>query len=331
MNFQDLKSVENYQFYLDVALKKAEEKADLLRQSIKLKSVSREIKSTRIEIDKLKIIKQEICSRLNKIYMGFPNIDNLPEFYNQLLLITLDVDKLKNSLGSVSWAEKKIKLIVTKTIIKLKTTNNLGQITKLGSMALGRIASILKQIDKHFTFIEESRKKMKSLPSIKTSMFTIAIAGFPNVGKSTLLSQITSADPKIKNYAFTTLKLNVGYKREGIKKYQFIDTPGTLARFEKMNHVEKLADLAMKYAADMIVYIFDLSETYPLDDQKRLFEKLLIFEKPILIYLSKTDIVKQDVIDNFINNFDSQHKIFSNKEKLVAEIIKQETKEQEGY
>jgi len=38
---------------------------------------------------------------------------------------------------------------------------------------------------------------MKGFPSIKTNLPTIAIAGFPNVGKTTLLSKITDAKPKI--------------------------------------------------------------------------------------------------------------------------------------
>ena len=55
MNFQDLKNVEDYQFFLDLAVRAADKKASALRSSIKLKSVNKLIKSKRIEIDRLKI------------------------------------------------------------------------------------------------------------------------------------------------------------------------------------------------------------------------------------------------------------------------------------
>ena len=45
---------------------------------------------------------------------------------------------------------------------------------------------------------------MKDYPTIKTSLFTVAICGFPNVGKTTLLSKMTPSEPEISNYSFTT-------------------------------------------------------------------------------------------------------------------------------
>ena len=85
MNFQDLKKVENFQIYLDIAINRANTKANLLRQTIKLKSVSRTTKSRRIEIDRLKIINEVLSEKLNIIHRGFPSFDGLPEFYNQLI------------------------------------------------------------------------------------------------------------------------------------------------------------------------------------------------------------------------------------------------------
>ena len=320
MNFQDLKNIEDAQLYLDLAIKKAEEKASLLRQSIRLTSVSRTTKSKRIEIDKLRVIKEVLCGKLHEIYSKFPNLDNLPEFYTQIIALNLDVDKLKNALGSVSWAERTIKKVILTNTIKIKASGDQGEISKLGSSALGRISSIMKQINKFLKFIEESRKVMRNFPAVKTSLFTIAIAGFPNVGKSTLLSKLTSATPEIKTYAFTTKTLNMGYAINNYNKIQFIDTPGTLARFEKMNIIEKQAFLAMKYASQMIIYVFDLSETYSLEDQTRLLEQIQDIDKTILIYLSKTDIVDKKVVDKFIKGFDKDIKICLTADELFSGI-----------
>jgi len=180
----------------------------------------------------------------------------------------------------------------------------------------------MQQINKFLLIIEASRKIMKTFPAVKTSLFTVAIAGFPNVGKSTLLKELTSASPEINSYAFTTKTLNIGYLEVQNEKYQFIDTPGTLARFDKMNAIEKRAFLAMKYIANVIVYIYDLSdEAYTVEDQDKLFEQVLDIDKSIIVYLSKTDIADKKKVEDFI----SAHKklnIITDKKDIIAEVMK---------
>ncbi len=132
-------------------------------------------------------------------------------------------------------------------------------------------------------------------------MYTIAIAGFPNVGKSTLLSKLTTAKPEIKAYAFTTKTLNLGYYRKHPYTLQIIDTPGTLTRFNKMNAIEQQAYLALQYAAHLIVYIYDLTEaSYPLSDQEKLYTHMQELDKPMIVYLSKTDLLTPHQVHTFL-------------------------------
>lgn len=91
---------------------------------------------------------------------------------------------------------------------------------------------------------------------------TIVIAGFPNVGKSTLLRQITDATPEVANYPFTTKGIQIGHLERNWKKIQIIDTPGLLDRpILDMNEIELNAMVALEHLADAIFFIIDVSET----------------------------------------------------------------------
>lgn len=284
MNFQSLQKIEKSEVYIKTAFNSARIKT--LKLSIR-KSRSRQEKLIILSKEKIKRFGININKQLSNIVENFPRIDELPDFYRELCRITLDPDKLKKSLYSISWATKKIDELTKKYPRIIEKTGK----TEKEKEYYGRVTSILKNLDENLIFIDECRKIMKGFPAIKTDLFTVAIAGFPNVGKSTLLSKITSAKPEIKNYSFTTKNLNLGYAIFGIKKIQFIDTPGTLNRFEKMNNIEKQAYLVMKTLADAIIYVFDPLEQFPMHDQEILLRKIQEYGKPVIIYISKTDII----------------------------------------
>lgn len=302
MNFQDLKHVETADFYLDVAIKRTKKKIDELREgSLRGANIQR---SKFLELSKLESIESELNSLLSNVVQSFPSFDNLPEFYRQLLDLTLDVGYLKQSLASIQWCLRKIREFLRFYKQKIKYSTEIDKINVFRRQYYGRVASALKQINKHLNYLEFSRKTMLDYPTIKTSMTTIAIAGFPNVGKSTLLAKLTTAKPKIAHYAFTTKGINIGYSEINNNKIQFLDTPGTLNRFEKMNNVEKVAIIAIKYASEAIIYVFDLTESsYSIDDQIKLLEHLKKTKKPILIYLSKTDILDENKVNEFKKQF----------------------------
>jgi len=59
-----------------------------------------------------------------------------------------------------------------------------------------------------------------------------------------------------------------------------------------MNSIEKAAYLALKHCAEIVVYVFDPMEEYPMKDQEELFRKMKLFEKRMYCYISKTDIAE---------------------------------------
>lgn len=283
MNFQGLK-VEKPDFYLEIAYSRASRKIDELRPKLKKDRLP---KSKTLELTRIEIINTKLSESLTKIIKSFPNLDNLDEFYRELIKVSLDYGYLKKSLGSVDWAVKKNRDFFKIYKNKIKKSQDLTLINKYRKEYGGRVSSVIKQIKHNLAYLEESRKVMKNFPRIKTSLYTVCIFGFPNVGKSTLLKKLTQAEPEIKAYPFTTKTLNLGYIKQGYK-IQLIDTPGTLNRIDKMNKIEKQAFLAVKYLADQIVFVFDAS--LDMKKQVKLLLKLKEFDKPVILYLSKTDI-----------------------------------------
>ena len=325
MNFQGLKNVETADWYLDLAFSSAKKDSDNLRNALRGSKATRLEKSKKVELQKLKTIKISLHKQFNLILRSFPSIDSLPEFYNELIRLTLEYDILKKSLGGVNWGADKIDHFTKEYNVKIRKCNNPTKINDHRREYYGRISSILRQIKKNLAYLEEARRQMKDYPSIKTEMFTVCIAGFPNVGKSTLLNKMTGAKVEIKDYSFTTKRLNTGYYKHDYGKIQFVDTPGTLNRFNKMNPIEQQAYLAIRYCADVLVYVFDLTEQYPLADQKKLLLELKKFDKDILIYMSKTDILEKEKVNAFLEKSNFK-KVFVDAEELMEELVKRERK-----
>lgn len=298
MNFQDLKKVEPAEHYLDVAIKRTKARMNELREgSLRGSQLKR---SQFIELSKLESIEKELNAQLSVIPSSFPSFDNLSEFYQHLISLTLDIPELKRSLASIGWCLSKNKEFLKIYKNRIKAATEIIRINQYRREFYGRVASTLNQIKHNLAYLEFARKTMLSYPSIKTSLTTIAIVGFPNVGKSTLLSKLTTAKPKIATYAFTTKEVNLGYSLINNKEIQFLDIPGTLNRLERQNIIEQIATLAVKYLAEAIIYVFDLAETaYSLDDQIKLYEQLKKSRKPIIIYLSKTDMIDKKEIEKF--------------------------------
>ncbi len=302
MNFQDLKKVEDPQFYLDTALNRANKKAKEKR-SLK-KGKSRFEKSKMIELVKIEIIANVLTEHLERITKSFPSIDNLDAFYVELIKLTLDYKDLKKSLGAVNWASKTINTLFRTYRSRLNKCQDMKLINKIRSEYVGRVSSVIKQIKKNLFYLDECRKTMKSFPAIKTNMFTVCIFGFPNAGKSTLLKKLTEANPEINSYAFTTKKLNLGYIRTPSTKIQVIDTPGTLNRKQKMNYIEYQAHLALEHLADLVIYVFDPMFEHSLEKQEKLLKRISE-NKEVWNYISKTDIAQKEDIEMIRNKYDN--------------------------
>jgi len=314
MNFQTIKVIEKPEIYVKRALTRS-------RKGKKIKTKDKNKRQKLEELQKIRLYKDSLFDDLQKIIKGFPRFDDLDPFYKELIDTQLNSNILKREISKLSWMRQKIIHIFKDYHNRIKIAESNIKVKKLQREFYGRTSSLFKKSKKTFEFLEKSRKRMKSFPSIKTKIKTICISGFPNVGKSTLLKKLTGAKIDIQPYAFTTKSLLLGYIE---KKLQIVDTPGTLNRYNKMNSIEKQAHLAIKYLAKKIIYVFDITETcgYELKQQVDLYNKLKkdFKNKEIIIYLSKTDVLDKKKVNSFVKYF-KNNKIFTNSSSLKEYIL----------
>jgi nucleolar GTP-binding protein len=199
------------------------------------------------------------------------------------------VEKLKMSLASVDWASKKIHEVARSYVGKIRDADLPEPVRK---EAFGRISSIIKSINKDLLFLNEARNILRKLPDVQDEP-TIVVAGYPNVGKSSFVSKITGASPKIAPYPFTTKGVTIGhFTRDGVR-YQVMDTPGLLDRpMSERNIIERQAITAIHFLDAVVMFMIDPSEScgYEIKDQKRLLAEIQEnFKLPMLVVANKAD------------------------------------------
>jgi nucleolar GTP-binding protein len=232
-----------------------------------------------------------IHDRLVYIIRGFPEFDNIPPFYREMADILYGLDRIRQSLGAVGWAAKHTKMVGNQLVLQSRKADDTLVVRK---RAVARLASMVHQIDKDLRFLNEVRNTLRVLPHVDDA-FTVVIAGYPNVGKSSFIRRVSSAEPEVASYPFTTKGIIVGHRIMGREKIQFVDTPGILDRpAEERNAIEKQALSAMMNVASVVLFILDPSEHcgYPMEVQLNLLEEVKgMVRTPVIVVANKSDLV----------------------------------------
>ncbi len=141
----------------------------------------------------------------------------------------------------------------------------------------------------------EKRPTMELTLELK-SIADVGLVGFPNVGKSTILSVVTSARPKIANYHFTTLQPNLGIVAQDEFSFVMADIPGLVEGASQgvglghafLRHIERTR---------LLVHVIDISGSEmrdPLEDYDAILAELKAYgdlaARPMLIAANKCDL-----------------------------------------
>lgn len=265
---------------------------ELMDRSLRRAAKKMRLKRNRRRADEefIRAVSSALHDRLVAIIQDIPEIDGLSPFYREMIEILIGRDRFKKSLGAVGWAAWQCRLIGSELARRARGAEDSGVIRR---QAVARISSIVHQVDDALRFLNESRNRLRSLPDISEE-FTVVVAGYPNVGKSSFIRKVSTAEPEVAAYPFTTKGIIMGHRRIGRESVQLIDTPGILSRpAEERNRIERQALAALLNVADVVLLILDPSETcgYSFDDQLRLKNELEgTLQVPIVTAVNKADI-----------------------------------------
>ena len=139
----------------------------------------------------------------------------------------------------------------------------------------------------------------------------VGLIGFPNVGKSTILSMLTNAKPKIANYHFTTLAPNIGVCKYGSNSFVLADIPGLIEGASEgiglghyfLRHIERTR---------VLLHVVDISGSEDRDP----YEDFKIVNNELKKYGNTVENLPQIVVLNKIDLVDDEKKISSFKQKL---------------
>ena len=158
----------------------------------------------------------------------------------------------------------------------------------------------------------------------------IGIIGLPNAGKSSLLSVITSATPKIANYKFTTLNPNLGVAIYDNKEITIADIPGLVEGAHKgiglgikfLKHIER---------CNTLLHLIDITEKNLENNYNKIKKELKSYSKDLLkkkeiIVLNKIDLIEKNevkkIVDSFSKKTKSEITILSTYDKKSVSKIK---------
>lgn len=253
------------------------------------------------EITKIRAVASVLTKKLRSIRDGIPMIESLHPFYRDMFYLTIEPDKFKMAMARISKASQLVEKLARDYIAKVRSSSAPAEASRLRREFYGRVVSIIKELECDLQALS-GIGRLRKLPSFNFDIPIIIVSGAPNVGKSSFVRCVSTAEPEIAEYPFTTKCVSVGHII-GPKGFmaQVVDTPGLLDRpLEERNKIELQAIIALKNLKGGIVFLMDPTETcgYSLDHQLNVLRSVreMFREKPMVIALTKIDIATDEQI-----------------------------------
>ena len=187
----------------------------------------------------------------------------------------------------------------------------------LGGRGNARFKSATNQVP---DFAQKGIKGLEKLVRLELKLIAdVGLVGFPNAGKSTLISVLSNAKPQIANYEFTTLNPKLGLVKVGdFDSFVMADIPGIIQGASEgkglgikfLKHIER---------TKFLLFLLDLSRQMSIKEQFEILKKELrsfsteLFKRDFAVLISKSDLLEDEY---FKAKFENEKKELT---KLLAE------------
>ena len=167
----------------------------------------------------------------------------------------------------------------------------------------------------NFSHTGETTKLREVILELKM-LADVGLVGYPNVGKSTLLSVISNANPKIANYPFTTIYPNLGVCEVHGETFVVADIPGLIEGASEgrglghyfLKHVERVR---------LILHLIDISQSEGrniFDDYEKINNELASYstelaKTPQIVVFTKSDMLSEEELKKRVESFEKKYNI----------------------
>jgi nucleolar GTP-binding protein len=327
--FSDFYHVPNSQELLDIAFKRAMKSSAQVSKNAPIL-----IKAKKKEHRRIKVAVDEIINRIQIVIKRVPMIEELPDFYKELASLIVDVDELRLTLGKLNGILPILNQIERDSLRQLTRIETPKEADRIRRAAFGRISSIINKQNPNLEYLNEIRGDLRTIPSLDYTSPCVVVAGYPNVGKSSIVKLVsTNKKIEVQEYPFTTKELNLGHleiqRRFDSYKIQLMDTPGILDRpMPRRNKIELKAILALRVISDLIIFVFDPTPAcgYSIDSQIELYHEVhQNFEKEgstkMFIVINKMDLASNEEIKYITDKLGLEEKDYILTNALTGENI----------
>ncbi|MBI5884766.1 50S ribosome-binding GTPase [archaeon] len=274
---------------IENAFRRARKKAEQTKKIRDRTKLAKQKELARV-VEAEAFIEEQLMNRVKAI----PFINEMHPFYSALLACFTNERKLRKSLKHLISTIRVLRLVKKNATKLIHEHSEARAIQNARKEFYGRLASIVERAEEAISIINEAEKDLRQFPKVDFSLATLVLAGYPNVGKSTLLAKLTKAKPLIANYPFTTKGINLGYYEFKYRKIQVIDTPGLLDRpLEERNNIELQAIHALDFLEGSMLFVFDAgnSSGYTQEQQLSLLKQIAkTFKSELAVIINKTDL-----------------------------------------
>ncbi len=278
----------------DELLDKAYSRAGKAKDSVE--DSDRQFRTRKQMVRMIQSASDVLDSTIRGYVQKWPSLDQQSDFDRALIDAAVGCDPYRHHLSNLDWAAAQVMNLSKKYEKQISRMVNIDAMHSRRREAYGRISSIIDQINPSLIWLNRARDQLRQLPTIDTSEPCIVVAGAPNVGKSALIGVLSSNEPEVASYPFTTQQLHVGHFTHRRRRYQMVDTPGLLDRpMADRNQIEMQAIVALQHIGSIVLFLLDPSEHggTPLTSQQNLLAEVAKFlpQTPLMVVDGKADLL----------------------------------------